>query len=197
MAYLTTEEFKDNRGIESGSDDGVIGDCIADAQAWIESYTNRKFEGTAANRLFDAVADVEGSILWVYNAGDLASIVTVTNGNGDVVSASSYSTIPRNAVARGKPIIGLQFKTNTSAYWRTASNGVAEDAITINGIWAYSATPPADIVRATKMLAGFYYDNRASLNAETMIVPGVSVRIPTGVPAAVKQILINYVRESY
>lgn len=199
MAYLTSDEFRAERNIVSETSDAiaVIDDCIADAQKFIDTYCHRTFEGTAANRSFDAVADVEGSVLWVYEAGDLASIVTVTNGNGDTVSSTAYVTQPRNAAAMGKPIIGLRLKTNSSVYWRTASNGVAENAITINGIWAYSATPPADIVRAAKMLAGYYYDQRMSINAEIAVIPGVSVSIPAGMPPAVRQILNHYVREMF
>lgn len=199
MAYLISDEFRAERNIVSEASDAiaVIDDCIADAQKFIDTYCHRTFEGAAANRSFDAVEDVEGSVLWVYEVGDLASIVTVTNGNGDSVAASAYVTQPRNAVAMGKPIIGIRLKTNSTVYWRTAANGVAENAITINGVWAYSATPPADIVRAAKMLAGFYYDQRMSTNAEIAVIPGVSVKIPAGVPPAVEKILAPYVRESF
>jgi hypothetical protein len=197
MAYLQDYEFAFERDIESLADNSIIADCIADAQQFVDSFCNRTFAGVNSDRKFDAVSDVEGGVLWVWGAGDLASINTVTNGNGDVIAGSAYVTEPRNAVANGKPIIGLRLKTNSSTYWRTAANGVAEDAITVNGVWAYSAEPPADIVRATKMLTGFYYDQRLSTNADIAVIPGVSVRIPSGIPSAVKQILNPYVRESF
>lgn len=191
MAYATTEQFRTLRDITSYGDDLLIEALISRAQAAIDRYCHRKFEGSAANRTFDAGADVEGAVLWVYSAGDLASITTVTNGDGATIASSAYVTEPRNAVARGIPIVGIRLKSGT--YWR-AAGGQNENAITINGVWAYSAIAPADIVQATLMLANYYYDQRMSSGGEIAVIPGVSVSIPQGMPAAVKQLLAPYVR---
>jgi hypothetical protein len=197
MTYVTVAELKTERNIVGSGDDSIVAAAVDDAKAYIDSYCHRTFEGNVSSRTFDAAADVEGSFLWVYGAGDLSSISSITNGNGDTVAGSAYTTQPRNAVARGKPIIGIHLKQNSSVYWRTADNGVPEDAITVSGVWAYSNTPPADIARAAKMLAFFYYDQRMSSGGEIAVIPGVSVKIPTGIPAAVKQILANYIRETF
>jgi hypothetical protein len=197
MTYLTVAEFKMEQDIAGSSDDAVIADCLNEAQSFIDSHCNRTFEGNNnSSRTFDAVEDVEGSVLWVYGAGDLASIDSVINGDGNAVSSSVYTTQPRNAVAKGKPIIGIKL-ISSSVYWQGISSGVSEDAITVNGVWAYSKNAPADIARAAKMLTSYYYDHRKSIGSDIAVIPGVSVKIPTGIPSAVRQILANYVRESF
>jgi hypothetical protein len=163
--YTTVTDVQAYLGIATGTDDALITQLIVHAQAAIDTRTRRTFEGSAEDRTFDATADVEGAVLWVYSAGDLASIVTVANGNGDSVASTAYVTEPRNAVAKGKPIIGLRLKTNSAVYWRTTNGGVPEDAITVNGIWAYSATAPSDIELATKAMAAAYYQVRTSASS--------------------------------
>ena len=195
MAYLTAGQFKAYRDISSSDDDSLIEDLIDRAEQAIDSYTNRTFEGTNDDRTFDTHRDTDGGVLWVYREGDLASINTITNGDGTTVSSSDYVTEPRNAVNRGVPIIGIRLKIGSGESWEIDSNGYTEDAITVNGVWAYSATPPDDIVQATAMLVAHYYDSRDSVGGDVVLVPGVSVRIPKGMPATVRQILDQYARE--
>jgi hypothetical protein len=162
MAYTVLADVKIYLGITSTDYDTVLTALIPQAQAVVDRHTRRTFEGSAADRKFDSHLDVEGPVLWVYSAGDLASIVTVTNGNGDSVASTVYVTEPRNAVARALPIIGLRIKNNSSTWWRPGTAGATEDAITVNGIWAYSATPPADVVLATHAIIDTFFNQRGS-----------------------------------
>jgi hypothetical protein len=192
--YATALDFRELRGITSISDDALVDTLLSRAQKAVESYCRRVFEGEAAERAFDSAADVEGRWLYVYRAGDLASITSITNGDGAAVASTEYVTEPRGAEARGVPIWAIVLKERSGVYWRTGTGGDAEDAITVNGVWAYSAEPPADVVQATLMLAGYYYDQRLSTDGSLAVIPGVSVTIPQGMPAAVRQLLEPYRR---
>lgn len=190
MAYTTTALFKTFRGISGAGDDALIATLITAAQAQIDTYTGRTFEGSAANRTFDAIADVEGRTLWVFGAGDLASITTVTNGDASSTAVTSYVTEPRNAVADGTPIIGITIKASASQYWQWSTD--PEDAITVNGVWAWSATAPGDVIEATNLLVAHWYDARLSTDGDLVVVPGTSVTISRGMPATVRAVIDHY-----
>ena len=192
MAYTTAAAFKTFRDIDGADDDTLIGTLITAVQKAIDNYTGRTFEGSAANRSFDAVLDTEGATLWVYESGDLASISSMTNGDGTSVTSGQYVTIPRNAVANGVPIRGLKLKASAGVNWEFDTNDDPEDAITVNGVWAYSATAPADIVQAANLWAGHLYDERLATNGSLVIVPGTSININQGIPPSVKAILDLY-----
>lgn len=197
MTYLTIDEFKAERNIVNDGDDPVISSAISEAKAAIDAYCHRTFEGSVSDRTFDSVSDVEGGVLWVYEVGDLASIASITNGDGTTIANSAYVTEPRNAVAMGVPIRGIRLKTNSTVFWQTSTNGATEDAITVNGVWAYSQYVPGDISRAAKIMANFYYDYRLNSSGDTVIIPGVSVKIPSGMPSAVKQLLSPYIKDFF
>lgn len=189
MAYLTAANFRSWRDIDSTDDDTTLTTLISAAQKAIDNYCNRTFEGESEERVYDAP---HGRTL--HFDTDVASITSITNGDGTTVDSTEYVTKPKNAVAKGVPMWAIKLKSNSAAYWRS-DDGDFEDAITVDAVFAYSATPPDDIVHAAFMLTAFYYDSLDSIGGEINIVPGVSVSIPQGMPAAVKQILDEYVRE--
>lgn len=190
MAYLNLSQFKGTRDIEGSGDDATIALFIDAASKAIDNYCNRTFEGEVEERTFDTPHD---RTLWLDD--DLCSITSITNGDGSSIDSSQYVTTPRNAFARGKPIYAIRLKSQSPVYWQS-DNGEYEDAITVEGVWAYSESPPHDIVQAALMLTAHYYDSKESVGGEAVIIPGVSVRIPQGMPTAVRNILDNgYVKE--
>ena len=192
MAYTTTAAFKTFRDISGAGDDALIATFVVAVQQAIDAYCDRTFEGSAANRSFDPTIDVEGDTLWVYGVGDLASITTVTNGDADSTAITDYVTEPRNAVANSKPIIGITIKYSASDYWQWSTD--PQDAITINGVWAYSATAPKDIVEAAHLWIAHLYDRRLSDDGDLVVVPGTSVSVSKGMPLVVRVILDPYRR---
>lgn len=198
MAYLTAADLKTYLGISSSSEDSLLTALIAQAQAHLEAQTGRVFEASAdTTKRFDAVEDVlhdeDGRRLTLWLRGyDLCAITSVTNGDGTTVASSSYVTEPRNET----PYWGLRLKANASVAWTYSDT--PEDAISISGRWAYSVTPPADVVMATRDLAVWLYRRRgqegASLDAPQVSPSGVML-FPARAPETVKMVIEKYQRK--
>lgn len=185
MSYTTAAQVRQYQGIGKDDDDSLINALILRAQKAIENRTSRVFEGSAADRTFDAIRDVDGRMLWFDE--DLASIVSVTNGDSTSVSASDYVTEPRNHA----PYYALKLKDNATVEWTYTDT--PEGAITVNGVWAFSATAPADIVHATVRLAAYYYRQKDSGTFDVTAIPGAGViEMPIGIPKDVDLILGPY-----
>lgn len=84
----------------------------------------------------------------------LCQITTITNGDGVVVTAGQYTTIPRNET----PWYGIRLKASSGVAWTYEDD--PEDAIAINGRWGYSITPPAVIKMAALRWAKHLYRQR-------------------------------------
>ena len=120
---------------------------------------------------------------------DLAHITTLEN-NGAVVPPSDYHTLPRNGPA---PYYGLLLLTHAPPFTHTA-NG-PQDAIAVTGKWAYSLTPPADIVHAARRLAGFYFREKDAQVFDAIGPQGQGqITLPPSEPAAIKAILSTYIK---
>lgn len=194
MAYTTVDKFKDFRGIEGTSDDAIIQAFIDATQATIDLYVGFPFEGGAADRVFDSSRDTEGLTLWVEDVGPLASITSITNGDGTAVTTGQYKTVPLNAAARSVPIRGIKLLGSADIAWEAESDGDTEGAITVKGIWAWSATAPANIVEVCNLGVADMYDRRLSSDGDLVIVPGTSVRLSRHVWSAMMPILEFYRR---
>ena len=154
MAYTGVSDIKSYLGISASTDDALIETLVSSAQSAVDAYFRRTFEASATGtRYFDAVADVRGRTL--YLGEDLCSITSVTNGNGNLVTG--YVTEPRNSA----PYYALTIKSNVAENWTYSS--YPENAITIVGKWAYSATAPATIVHLTKWLAAAMYRGKDNI----------------------------------
>lgn len=189
MAYASSSDLKTYLNITSSGDDVLLADVLTRAQALIEAATNRVFEAAAnSNRLFDAVADVEGAVL--YLDADLASINSITNGDSGATAISSgqYVSEPRNEA----PYFAIRLLDSASLAWEYSTD--PENAITVNGKWAYSESAPTDIVQATVRLAAFLYRQKES-NADVdrvMHLPDGSMLLPSGLPRGVTSIIRRY-----
>jgi len=190
MAYTTTAQVKTYAGIGGSGDDILIGSLITYAQKAIDNYCNRTFEGSATNRVFDVGGDTEGNTLWFDE--DCASITTVTNGDASSteVTSAQYVTIPRNRT----PYHGIKILSSAGKVWEYSTD--PEGAITVNGVWAYSATAPNDIVHACTRLATFLYRQKdTSMDIDRPILTDAGVTLlPGSLPNDVKTILEPYRR---
>jgi hypothetical protein len=194
MAYLSTADLKVYLGIATGQtgDDTLLATLAGAAQAFVEQYTRRAFEhsGTAAIRYHDAVGDVDAAQGLLFLRGDLCAITSVTNGDGVVVTAAQYVTEPRSTA----PYWALRLLPSSNVVWTFTTDEIG--AIAISGKWAYSATPPADIVQATTRLAAYLYrqkDNSLDLD-RAVALGGSGMLLPTALPADLKALLEPYRR---
>jgi len=195
MAYLTAAEFRQYTGISSNLDDSLITALIARAQQAVDVYTARTFEAAAdTTKKFDAELDVRNHQLlldWTPYGIDLCQITSVVNGDGMALLPAQYVLEPRHYA----PWYGIRIRTSTGLYWDTDANADPEDAIAVTGRWAYSITPPPDIVHATLRMAVYMYRQKDSNVFDVTAVPGAGViEVPQGFPRDVERLLSSYRR---
>lgn len=193
MAYTDATTVKAYLEIESENedDDALIEELIERAQAVIEEETHRKFEaeGTATTRTF-GLDRVDGGML-IFDT-DICEITEVTNradaASPETIPASAYVTLPRNET----PYYAIRLKVSSDYTWDYEDD--PEDAIEVTGYWAYSKTPPPDIVQATVRLVAWLYRQRADNSGDTdrpLLADGVWI-MPSRLPADVRDIVDNY-----
>lgn len=185
--YATVEQLKHYLGITTGTDDALLSSMLARAQAMIDTHTRRTFEyGTAAARTFDAEEDVSGSLLFF--DVDCCAVTTVVNGDGVTVTSLQYVTEPR----RVGPYFAIRLLTSSGLAWTWTTDH--ENAITVTGKWAYSATAPEDIAHCTVRLAAWLYrqkDTAADLDRPILAGDG-NVIMPLALPKDVLDLLRPY-----
>jgi hypothetical protein len=118
MTWLSLEDLKGYLDIDLTSDNPLIQEAIEDAQSYIESQTNRKFEAETDTRYYDRSAlDRWNSRLLNLYQDDLLSVTTLTNGDSSstAIVAANYWLAPRNS---GPPYHGVLLKTDISDYWQ-------------------------------------------------------------------------------
>jgi len=189
MAYTTKALCKVLLGIASADtdDDDLIDDLIEQSQDIIDSFTFRTFEASDTTRTFDADKDTEGRNLYLDD--DLASITSITNGDSDVLTTSEYTTEPRNTT----PYDTIQLLPSSGLSWQSNSTtGDSEDAISIVGKWAYSATAPNGIVRACQEMAVLFYRQRdTSGDLNRTIIAGSATILPAGLSVVTTRYLMS------
>ena len=188
MSYTTVALQKTYLGITTSTDDTLLTALIARAQAIIDAYCQRTFEAASnTSKTFDVERDADGDLLYLDE--DLASINSITNGDGVVVTTAQYTTEPRNRT----PYYAIKILDSASIYWTYSTT--PENAITISGKWAYSVAAPDDIVHCTLRLAAYLYrqrDNAADL--DRAVIAGNSTILPAQLPSDIKTILAPYRR---
>lgn len=184
MPYCTNTNVKDYGNVTSSDDDTLLTTLIARAQQIIDSRCDQTFEASAdTTRYFDAILDVSEGKRILYLDAPLCQITSITNGDGLTVASSKYVTEPRNRT----PWHEIRLKFNSDVVW--TFDETPEDAISVVGRWAYSITPPADIVHACIRLTWWLYKQRDTANdldrpqmspSGVMIMP---IRLPKDVEA--------------
>ena len=193
MAYATLAELKTYRGITSIDDDPLLTDLLTRAQRAIEQYTGREFETSAdSTRYMDAIGEhIAGNTLHLGWFGDIYSITTVTNGDGNTIASTKYELYPKTLTDREPTIQRIVLLASQSTYWDYTTDW--ENAISIAGKWAYSATAPADIKQATIRLAAYYYAQKDAPIFDVTAIPGTGEMIvPVGMPQDVKMLIDRY-----
>lgn len=189
MAYATLSELRSYLFAGGASaptvDDALLTALLARAQALIDAQTGRKFESVAETRKFDLPA---GLYLPV---GDLLSVTTLTNGDGQAIPATAYALYPENALPKR-----LIFLLPTSGYAWQSDNGNSAQCISVAGTWGYSASPPNSVKHAAIRLAAWLYrqkDNSNDVDRPIMSSDGTVV-MPAALPRDVEQMIAPYVR---
>lgn len=190
--YCGKNDVKTYLGIGQDVDDILLDQIIDRATAIVEGFTHRVFvcDG-ATSRFLDAECDVTegGRMLWL--RGDLCAITYVKNGDGSTVASNQYVTEPR----RETPYYALRMRWDANNPWLW--DDTPEDSIEVNGMWAYSITPPVQIVQATIRLAAFLYrqkDTTADLDRPLMSGDGIVI-MPAKLPTDVMQLIKTYILE--
>lgn len=189
MAYTTTAAVKAYLGETGADDDDLLDALVEAAQAWIDAHTGRTFEASAdITRYLDCAAPVvDGRRL--YLDADLCAITSITNGDGVAVAATDYVTQPRNET----PYYAIDLLSSKGVYWTYGDD--PENAITIVGKWAYSATVPNTIAQAAKRLAAYLYRQKDAGVFDVTAMPEAGViTVPQGMPKDVKLLLQPYLR---
>jgi len=195
MAYADLTTLRAVLGLAVGAtgDDMLLSTYLFRATAIVDTTTRRTFEAYEdTTKRFDADADTHGRLLdWTPYALDLCAITTVTNGNGAAITSAQYVTEPRHAT----PYYGIRLKASTSIVWEWDNNSDSENAIAITGRWAYSITPPSDIVQVTLELATLLYQRRdTSSDINRPIIAGNATILPVGISRESIDILNSYRR---
>lgn len=192
-SYATLAELKTYINDLTG---GVQSSFSAGEDALLQTFLN---EATAeidrqAGRHFIAVGDVETPstrYYWpedvtddvLYLDDDLMSVATLTNGDGTVIPSNGYWLQPDNTTAKSK------IKLKSSYSWDFDTDG----RIAVAGIWGFSATAPADIKRATKRLAYFYWMKRTA-TGEATVLNETTTQDAAEYPADVMSVFRRYKR---
>ena len=190
--YATPEQVKLYLAISQNVDDILLEEIIDRATKIIETHTQRIFSSTATySKYFDAREDVDhrGRVLWL-NENDLCEIEYVKNGDLTTVASTEYVTNPRNET----PFYSIKLKENSSIVWLW--NTTPENAIEVKGHWAYSITPPLDIVQSCIRLSAFLYkqkDNTSDIDRPFTSGDG-TVIMPIELPKDIKNLLLPYKR---
>ncbi len=204
MVYCASSDIKNYGGWASTDvgDDTLIDMLIPIAQVTINSYCNREFEivttsdqsdsDVSSNRIFDAEADIRDVYTLMLDK-DLCKIISITV-DGAALDSDCYVTEPRSDT----PYWGVTILSNSSDSWDYGTD--SENAIVVDGFWAYSSSAPADIKMATILLVQWLTKMRNSDLALTAPIidasAGVTV-MPVQMPNIVKQILTRYRRITF
>lgn len=184
MAYALLADLKLELGITVTTDDTLLGQKIAEAQAIIDQQTGRTFEAAAdTTRSFDVYAVDRHEL--VFDA-PLAALTSILNGDGTTIATNTVTLLPRNQT----PAYGLRLRYD-QAFLFTDPDAV----ITVTGKWASATAAPADIKRACIRIAAWLYRLKDAQVFDATANPDTGqVYIPKGMPVDVAMLLKTYRR---
>jgi hypothetical protein len=207
MSYATLVQLKQYANITTTTDDALLTQMLAAAQAEIDAYCHQPFEALAdSTRYFDPLVDTQGENYsygfgygyspYAYGGGrrlyldfPLCAITSVTNGDGSVIAPTDYVTEPHNMT----PWYALALKQGSNKQW--TYTGSPENSIAIVGKWAYSVTADANIQQATLRLATWFYRGRDNaLDLDRAVIVGNATIAPSRIPMDVMTLLEPYKR---
>lgn len=195
MAYATLEQLKAELNITHTREDVILATKLEDAQAILERAYRRRFEATAEETRYvdySPVAVKDGRALFV--PWDVCRISQIVNGDGRIITADEYVTVPRlrsvsggesllPAVAEAWPWYAIQLKASTGLVWTYDES--PEEAIAITGKFAFSETAPYVVRRATIRLAAWLYHQRDTMT--DILAPTASKEGTTLMPSSLPE----------
>lgn len=187
--YCSLQQTKVYLDIDAATDDALLTDLIRRAGALIDTHCRRTFEAPlATTRYFDPTDAriVRGARLYLDK--DLCQIVTITNGDDEEVVAADYVTEPRNET----PYYAITLRSQSGLTWTYDDD--SENAISINGFWAYSVAPPDDIVQACVRASAWLYKQRDGAFGQTARPEIGIIETPLALPPDVRELLKPYRR---
>ena len=189
MAYLTLAELKRYLGMEVGEDHR--GPATTGRRTPTTSPHRAPRGGGGPNRplhradvrggrgrhAYVAGEDTDGRTLYLDR--DLCKITSITVA-GEALAADTYTTEPRN----DKPYHAI-----------IRRGGAWSGEIAVTGGWAWSLTPPKDVVMACRRLAAYRYRQKDAqvFDVSAQVATG-SVTIRHEMPRDVRDLLDPYVR---
>jgi hypothetical protein len=153
--YATLTELKKARRITDTADDVALQAALTRASRAIESKTGRRFwlDVSAAARVFKPYGrEVDGKLL-VDDIGTATGLIVEVGSGTSWTAVTDYDTSPDNALAKQRPITGLQ---RTSGCWVYGT-----DRVRVTAKWGWPSVPD-DISQATLLLANRLYMRKDS-----------------------------------
>lgn len=199
MAYTNYAAVKAELKLTNDNDQTLIDGYVTLAQRLIEASrplgTGRVFEVSVdATRYLDAPRDTSDRsldgplyLLLLTSAGDLCSITSVVNGDGETLTTADYVTEPRTQT----PYYAIRLKSGSGKTWTWEDS--PEGAISVTGKWAYSTSAPADIQRAALRLCAWMYRARDNdgFDQDIHTQEGLTV-LGSKMPRDIRQIIETY-----
>lgn len=182
-SLLSLREYLSSTNDLGTSQDGLLQDCLDNAEDQIDGYTRRNFLGTPGtyyvNRYDQAVRSQA-----LYLREDLCALVSLTNGDGQVIPVGSVWLEPRNS---GPPWRMLRLMSGYVYVWNTDSD------VIVAGTFGFGTVPPPAIVEATKQYAAYLFrlkdvgpgDVSGSTDTGQVVYP-------KGMPDSVKLLIDKY-----
>ncbi len=153
----------------------LMQESLDEAESAINDYTRRQFAGTAGTVYVNRFSQrfVKNQAMYLEN--DLHTLVSLTNGDSQVIPVGSVWLEPRNA---GPPYRIVRLHSAYVYVWNTDSD------VILAGIFGFSTVPPAAISRAAVELGAYYF--RLKDTATEAMTAGLSaggeVQYPKSIP---------------
>lgn len=175
MTYTDINKVKLYLSINSEEDDTLLNNLIDYAQSYINTYTSRQFEGISETRLYDE-SFIYDDFLNIRD--DICVVTNILNGAGTSVEYSLSPSTP--------PYYAIKLKPGYT--W-----SVTKNPIEVTGVFAYSSTPPEDIIYCATRLVGYFYHLKDSQVFDVSAMPELGViQLPKGIPQDVRLLLDKY-----
>jgi len=195
--YATVDDVKTYLDISGTADDTLLSALIDRAQAAIERRTGRVFEAVSVSNINIWHDNIHGTDLFFPR--DACGFYTdpppvnywIGSQSGNVLPISDAVGVPLD----GPPYYALRILPRATVSWYDLLYSDEQPFIGLGALWAYSTTPPDDIVHATIRLAGYYYRQRDAQVYDVTAIPDAGViTVPAGIPADVDKLLVPYIK---
>ena len=164
--YSSLEDFKTygiSNAVIDEADDAILEKIIGSASRYIDNQTGRTFYPRVETRYYNAVSSRK---MWLDD--DLLEVISLTNGEGTAIVATSYNLLPLNEY----PKYAVNLIPSSNIYWQLDSSSNEEGVIDLEGIWGYHERYATDAWKEiTTLTAGindvvvaFLMVNTASIN---------------------------------